>query len=327
MREDSLLAMASLHECAAKLEKSALEKEIHLGTAAGCRKQWQSAWSHFEQVYKMAAKQPAALKRVSRIYGGFSRDTECCVWLTRFLRVVKTWEEFEIAHTVRNTIERKCMEVAGGAAELNATWPANKRTLKVCFLDSNQANYDRRLTETARECLFDWLQAVGGKLDYVEMNDPVSADIVIGWTDPVDRYQKLLSSKLLPTATPELEKLGETECVMTKDRSGPINILRATVRIPAPLASSRAISDDLLRAICLHEIGHALGIQRHIRGEATCMSPYCNVDLPELDLRHADIETIKALYCRYPVMQTACDHFMGMRAQQEKLLLTASSCE
>jgi hypothetical protein len=327
LRENSSLAMAFLHECAAKLEKSALERQIHLGTAAGCRKQWQSAWAHYEQVYKMAAKQPAVLKRVAHIYSGFSRDTECCVWLTRYLRVVKTWDEFEIAQIQRNRIERKWTEVAGGAAEVNATWPENMRTLKVCFLGSNQANYDPRLTETARDCLFDWLQALGGKLDYVETDDPKAANIVICWTDPVDRYRKFLNSKMVPTAAPELERLGETDCVLRKDPSREINILRATIRVPAPLAGSRVIGDELLRAICLHEIGHALGIERHIREEAACMSPYCNVNLPELDLRRADVDTVKTLYCRYPVIQTACDHFFGMRAQQEKLVVTLSSCK
>src|SRR5439155_6190838 len=128
-----------------------------------------------------------------------------------------------------------------------------------------EPNYDDRLATTFSDCMTEWIKATNAKIDFVFTNDPKKADITCRWSDPHNPYTNLHRTTKVPTINPTMEKAGETKITILTQSGKELRITKVTIDILAQKASSRIIDDDTLRAVCLHEIGHALGIRKHFK--------------------------------------------------------------
>jgi hypothetical protein len=314
--------LAALEERAAQLAPQLVERLIHQGVAACYRKNWNLAWSTFQKILLVSDDDAQVFERVANVYRRFDRDMEACFWYAESLRVTDSWSDFECIWKQRDQIEAKCANNDLDKETENLPWIGDGPRLKVCFEGANKAGYDSRLRTVARECLFDWCQAAEGRLDYEETDDPRQASIIYSWKEPDERYLTLSNRKLAPIGNPHPERIGETTFSKFKTPVGLWRLARMSVTVFARDAGrSRLMSDDVLRAVCLHETGHALGISRHLRKSPNVMFPYCNVESPELDLQADDKGIVKEMYANHVIMQAAVDKYVGMRAQQEKLVL------
>ncbi len=324
------MVLSALYTQAARLEADPVRRNIYLGTASCYRQDWNDAWRHFEQVYKLDKDDHAVMRDVVDQYrkmGG--RDLELCIWLTRFLRVAADWTSFDIAFNERHAIEQRYAdEKFAHERGPNVVWDSHSMPLKVYFPGSKAADYDRRLMDYFRRSEPEWSRATGVKVDFVEISDAKKADIICQWQEPANPYKQYEGSAALPQGTPELSDAGMT-WVWTESsgRSNP-RATRALIEVYARQGGSmRTMDDDMLWIVCLHEVGHALGIMKHLHGCKDIMYAYVYDCLPGEDSRdelsNNDKSTICSLYKELPVNQSAVDKFLGMRAICKKLNFSA----
>ena len=170
-----------------------------------------------------------------------------------------------------------------GGAKLGR-WPAAKMPLKVCIVPaSNVQGYQPAFDQLLIKCFQDWGNSSGGKVSFKGVSDAKTADIVCTWTSD--------TSKFMNTA-----EAGETTVY------GANNVIQhCTIQIltvPHPMSPGVPVSEPRLRWICLHEIGHALGLGGHTRNPQDIM--FFSTPLAEVwkDLTPRDISTIQALYSK-----------------------------
>lgn len=170
-----------------------------------------------------------------------------------------------------------------GGAKLGR-WPVAKMPLKVCIVPaSNVQGYQPSFDQLLIKCFQDWGNSSGGKVSFKGVSDAKTADIVCTWTSD--------TSKFMNTA-----EAGETTVY------GANNVIQhCTIQIltvPHPMSPGVPVSEPRLRWICLHEIGHALGLGGHTRNPQDIM--FFSTPLAEVwkDLTPRDISTIQALYSK-----------------------------
>jgi predicted Zn-dependent protease len=94
---------------------------------------------------------------------------------------------------------------------------------------------------------------------------------------------------------------GATRRSIGQDAQGNLWVTRATIRI---LVSSRethsSLPDAEMRTVCLHEIGHALGLFGHSTNNEDIMF-FCGTPSSTGALTERDRQTIGHLYQAYPI--------------------------
>lgn len=168
-----------------------------------------------------------------------------------------------------------------GGARLGK-WPADRMPLKVCIVPaSNVQGYNPAFNQVLIKCFQDWGNSSGGKVSFKGSDDQKSADILCTWTSD--------TSKFMNTA-----EAGETTVYGSKNGIQHVTIQILTV--PHPMSPGVPLSENRLRWICLHEIGHALGLGGHTRNPQDIM--FYSTPLAEVrkELTPRDCNTIQSLY-------------------------------
>lgn len=159
-------------------------------------------------------------------------------------------------------------------------WPASSMPIRVYIysgegLDGYHDQYDQIL----RKAFSEWETASKGKVKFALLNSPHDADITCTWID---------NPKLLESSA----EGGEAE-VQT--------FLESVVksRIMLSLNDGGAafpFTDNLVRSLCLHEIGHSLGLVGHSTRADDVM--YCSTPLVDREehLSARDIATLGSVY-------------------------------
>ncbi|MCC7529646.1 MAG: tetratricopeptide repeat protein [Candidatus Melainabacteria bacterium] len=170
-----------------------------------------------------------------------------------------------------------------GGARLGK-WPANRMPLKVCIVPaSNVQGYQPAFDQCLIKCFQDWGNASGGSVSFKGESDPKAADIVCTWTSD--------TSKFMNTA-----EAGET--VVYGSKNGIQHVTIQILTVPHPMSPGVPLSENRLRWICLHEIGHALGLGGHTRNPQDIM--FFSTPLAEVwkELTPRDCNTLQSLYSK-----------------------------
>jgi hypothetical protein len=168
-----------------------------------------------------------------------------------------------------------------GGARLGK-WPANRMPLKVCIVPaSNVQGYQPAFDQVLIKCFQDWGNASGGSVSFKGESDPKAAAIVCTWTSDI--------SKFMNTA-----EAGET--IVYGSKNGIQHVTIQILTVPHPMSPGVQLSENRLRWICLHEIGHALGLGGHTRNPQDIM--FFSTPLAEVrkELTPRDCSTVQALY-------------------------------
>lgn len=162
-------------------------------------------------------------------------------------------------------------------------WPLDRMPLKVFIEDgSGTEGFRDYYPDFMRKAFNEWQNTSNGKISWREVSSPQQADIVCTWT-----------ANAKPRG-PGVEA-GETKSTIGVNRlTGQQNIIRANISVLTSLMG-RSFSDTDTYKTCLHEVGHAIGMEGHSNTPSDIMYPVLNsAQTPYLKER--DINTIAALY-------------------------------
>lgn len=167
------------------------------------------------------------------------------------------------------------------------TWTADRMPIKIFISSGDKTSGYRPVFRTFITKAFDeWVEASKGKLSWLEVSSADKADITISWTSSV-------------TERPEGTEAGKTSCftrLNTVTRKG--TIFGAKMQLLTELPD-RKFSDEEVEKTCLHEAGHALGLQGHSPSRTDIM--YYAVSPAQTPvLTDRDRNTMSALYEGYP---------------------------
>ncbi|MDR3615738.1 MAG: tetratricopeptide repeat protein [Candidatus Obscuribacterales bacterium] len=165
-------------------------------------------------------------------------------------------------------------------------WPAKKMPVKVYIkqLSATEAasmpGYRANFPSILKTCFEDWAHASGGLIRFTYV-DSSGADIDCIWTADASQFANSAEA-------------GETRLSMSK--SGKIvhgNIELLTV----PMEQTLPLTDNRLRKISLHEVGHVLGLTGHTRNPDDIMF-FTPVEIADhhTELKSRDINTLVRLY-------------------------------
>ena len=150
--------------------------------------------------------------------------------------------------------------------------------------------YQKSHTQALIDACSKWAQASENRVVFAFANNPSQADIVCSWTGDPNK---------IGDGGKSIEG-GLTKLTAQAQPNGDIFISKAKVTILTN-RSGKPLSSDDMKKVCLHEIGHALGINGHSANNRDVMffseSPSV---WPSLTLR--DKATIRNLYFNYPVI-------------------------
>lgn len=136
--------------------------------------------------------------------------------------------------------------------------------------------YRTEYEESLRQAFDEWTQATDGKIRFAFTQDPSLAQMSVVWTDDLHA----------PAMTAEAG-LAKTAFGASGIESAEILLLTLDPLKDGPLGKNRLFNT------CLHEIGHALGLQGHSPHEDDIMSSTLIV---QQGLSPRDVRTINALY-------------------------------
>jgi hypothetical protein len=147
--------------------------------------------------------------------------------------------------------------------------PSRVDELRVAYLLEDLPDWTTEHRAVVREAFAEW-EGIGPRLRFAELVDTTGADIVVRWIRQFD-----------------IDRAGQAD--LTWDRTG--RILHADIKLALISPGGRFLPPEKLRAIALHEIGHALGLP-HSAVAGDLMFP--TADHPTFTSR--DSATIQLLY-------------------------------
>lgn len=167
-------------------------------------------------------------------------------------------------------------------------WPADKLPIKVYIAPGNDVpGFRPQFPDMIRKSFSTWQSATNGRVSWVEVQERAKANITVDWTNGVHER-------------PEGTEAGKTSTMTrlnTETNVGTIYGARMQILTRLP---EREFADEEVQKTCLHEAGHAFGIQGHSPHRDDIMfyavSP---TQKPRLTTR--DGATMTRLYSEYPV--------------------------
>lgn len=168
-------------------------------------------------------------------------------------------------------------------------WPKTRMPLRVYIepgtgVPFHRPEFDKQLMQACAV----WTEASGGSITFAASADRKRSDIEVVWSNK------------------RTEAIAATEAGHTRIFEDGRGITRATIKlftVPPPTTPS-PITEDSMHVACLHELGHALGIQGHSKDPRDIMAPSFkyirSASGVTIGLSQRDCNTIAALYCPQP---------------------------
>lgn len=162
-------------------------------------------------------------------------------------------------------------------------WPQERLPLKVFVAQGrNVRAYRPSFRAELLSALNEWVTASAGRISFRLVQSPAEADIVCRWTD-----------RAAPGTSDEA---GYTESTLMQEPSATeFGIMNRSVVTILTHDYGRPLSENDIRKVCLHELGHALGYQGHSPFSSDIMYQ-CDTPSQGYRLSARDVASIRNLY-------------------------------
>lgn len=278
---------------------------FYLGYALASLGQHERAISEFQTTLKLSPNTKEAMINIASNYQSLGDPNSAITWYERYL---KENPDSAKAADVRSRISGLKRQASKEAQSPDSQsqpdyladaspngqlcrWPAQKIPLRV-YIDPGKGEWSQvqaNPPQALREAFSNWSQATAGRIAFMPVNDPNQADIVCVWTDDPEKIVE---------AGRAVEG-GLTKLTMQPDPNGTgIMVVRATVTLLTNRGGTPLTYDEM-KKVCLHEVGHALGLNGHSNNNKDIMFYSESPSIwPALTKR--DKATVMRLYSDYP---------------------------
>ena len=190
-------------------------------------------------------------------------------------------------------------------AEGAYTWDPNKMPIKVWIADgTGTPGYKPIFQSYIRNGFNAWTAVSGNKLSWREVSDPADADITVRWTNKV-------------TERPEGTEAGRTSALTRLNTATNKGIIYGARMQFLTMLPTRSFTDEEVEKTCLHEAGHAMGLQGHSPYRGDIMY-YAIGPSQQAKLSDRDVNTLTKLYADHPSLdQLALEHKTPTAAAHE----------
>ena len=176
-------------------------------------------------------------------------------------------------------------------------WPKSAIPIKV-FIESGKSvnDYQDSYKDALLSCFDQWAKDSNNRISWQFVPQEDGADIVCAWTDDPKQFYK----------QNDTHTQAWTNYHSIKGNNGVHLMNHAVINVCTRNArSGEQVSLPFLKASCLHEIGHALGILTHSPVRTDIMFASESQVAPNLQLSARDIATINGLYAACDAQEAA----------------------
>lgn len=283
-------------EEAAKLDPNDAAIRSNLGLAYQTSGNLAKALDQFATALKLRPGMPQATMNMAGCYQAMGRLDEAIAWYERYMRENPQDPECAQIKDVVASLRKLALRPAGdpGLPDYFQTiekeglyrWPAEAMPIGVYIAPGGSVRGFRpsfaRILADAFEV---WSDASGSRITFSMLESEAGARIICNWTDD-------------PARVTGSGTQGERGMAHLYARGGKVE--RATVTIlVSPAMAEATLSDEEMTKVCLHEVGHALGLQGHSTNNHDVM--FFTVDAATVwpVLSRRDKATILRLYQAY----------------------------
>lgn len=243
------------------------------------------------EVLKVRPDDPAACLLMGKILQSIHQPAKAVEYYNKYLGLVKasdtTAQYKTLVQVLSDEAKSQAEQHAKSRAEVGdylaavggngfAKW-SEPQSIRV-HVNSGQGveGYRPEFEEALRQAFDDWTQSTDGKIAFVFVADPANAQMVVTWTSDLKAPALKAEAGLAKTSwgSDGLNKADILLLTLDPFKEGPIGT-------------------NYLFNVCLHEIGHALGLQGHSPHSEDIMSPQLYT---QQGLSDRDINTVLALY-------------------------------
>ena len=255
-------------------------------TALNARADFSQLWESLGSLYQTSGRLEDAVFYYKEFIRRFPNSPEAIIVVDR----IKSLEgEIEIAkaHGASAAEQRAAKDYYGAITRDGARlWPATKMPLKVHIeTGDGVVGFDPRFGEILRTAFGEWSQASAGKVTFRFVDNSDDTDIRCSWTSDPSQFKSRA-------------KGGEAH-VHYEQTAGTVQTATIVILTVATIGLHN-ISDNRMRSVALHEVGHALGLIEHSPNPADIMFfTGWPADI-ERGLTERDRQTILRLYASNP---------------------------
>ncbi len=280
-------------EQAVKLGPKLYQAHYNLGIALGKVNQFDRAIEEFKQAIDLNPNFSSAFLCLGGVYQSSGHINES---LITYKEYVKRFPQEPSVPQVKKLIEGLSSQalVSAGQSQTNDfsnyineipvndrnTWPQSLMPLKVFISDgSGVKGYQPFFKPALVEAFQDYEKVLNGRVKFIFTDNSNEANIICTWTCDLDKFKDGAEAGF---------------CQITRNDKG---IVKADIELlTLSINHGLDLSRNRLHAICLHEIGHALGIGGHSTNYNDIMYFSTPLNDENKELSNRDINTVNLLY-------------------------------
>lgn len=258
-----------LLERAAQLQPDAAEIHYNLGMAYHNSGNLPKAIEEFKRSLELKPDMTDAILNIGSSYQALGQKAEAIPWFQKYLQANPSASDYKAVGDMIKSLQAEMGKQASDDPHgpdfwasvtrkgIVRRWPQAKLPIKIYIDPGNGVSGMRDSFKQILVSTFDaWIKASQGRLGYRLVSSKDQADLACDWTaNPGD-----------VTGEGTESEQGVAHVYGRDSGNGQVEIARATIRIltvDKEKEGDQAVTDEVMKKTCLHEIGHALGLMGH----------------------------------------------------------------